>query len=62
MTGFMHFFLTVCDAYTCKLTKLRYYRYFFFDIDISIFFNITMNELICIGTSLVHWYTVVKIG
>jgi hypothetical protein len=42
-----HFFLTVCDAYTRKLTKLhfliciiRYSRYFFFDIAISIFFNI----------------------
>jgi hypothetical protein len=58
MTGFMHFFLTVCDAYTCKLTKLRflvciirysrYYRYFFFDIDISIFFNI--------ATAVMHLY------
>jgi hypothetical protein len=24
MTGFMDFLLTVCDAYTCKLTKLRF--------------------------------------
>jgi hypothetical protein len=50
MTGFMHFILTVCDAYTCKLTTLRfliciirysqYYQYSFFDIGISIFFNI----------------------
>jgi hypothetical protein len=44
----MHFFLTVCDAYTCKLTKLRfliciirysrYYRYFF-SISIYWFFQ-----------------------
>jgi hypothetical protein len=44
MTGFMDFLLTVCDAYTCKLTKLRFHiciirynRYFFFDIDIDFF-------------------------
>jgi hypothetical protein len=60
----MHFFLTVCDAYTCKLTKLRfriciirnsrYYRYCFFDIYISIFLNITTAYKLIILYSNYH--------
>ena len=52
-----HFFLTVCYAYTCKLTKLRfliciirYYRLFFFDIDISIF-SISQLPILAISST-----------
>ena len=50
MTGFMHF-LTVCDAYTCKLTKLRFFicliRYI-----IEIFFSISQLPKDNIG----YWF------